>query len=86
MEQIIHNISQNLESLILVFMRVSALIFSSPIFGRRALPGAVKLGFCALIAYVVFAAYPAQPVSYQASGTTWCSSPKSWPSGWRWAT
>jgi len=64
MEQIIHNISQNLESLILVFMRVSALIFSSPIFGRRALPNGVKLGFCALIAYVVFAAYPDQPVAY----------------------
>jgi flagellar biosynthetic protein FliR len=64
MEKILHDISLHFESLILVFVRVSALIFSSPVFGRKALPNAIKIGFSVLIAYIVYTAYPAGPVEY----------------------
>lgn len=43
-----------LDIVLLLFLRVSALIFSSPIFGRRNIPNMVKIGFCAVITYLFF--------------------------------
>ncbi len=48
----------NWEFFLLLFLRVSALIFSSPIFGRRNIPNIVKIGYCACIAMLLFSATP----------------------------
>jgi len=61
MEQIFNNIGQSLEYFILLFFRVTALVVSSPIFGRKTLPNALKIALCLVIAYIVFSAYPAAP-------------------------
>lgn len=54
MEQIIGEIVVRLDFFILVFLRVTALIISSPIFGRRNLPNLLKIVFCILVTYVIF--------------------------------
>lgn len=43
---------------LLLFLRVSGLIFSSPIFGRKNIPNVVKIGYCACMAYVFYTAVP----------------------------
>jgi flagellar biosynthetic protein FliR len=65
MEKILNDVSLNLDYFILIFLRVSALIISSPIFGRRNLPNILKIAFCILLTYVMFAANPISPkISY----------------------
>lgn len=59
MEQVLGAIQANLDSFILMFIRVSALLLTSPIFGRRALPNMLKIGLCLVVTYAVFAANPA---------------------------
>ncbi len=59
MEKILDGIYANLDYFILMFLRVSALLFSSPIFGRRSLPSTLKIGFCLLVTYVIFSSDPA---------------------------
>ncbi|MDD5017614.1 MAG: flagellar biosynthetic protein FliR [Eubacteriales bacterium] len=54
---IIDEISLNLDCFILMFLRVTALIISSPIFGRKNLPNTLKIGLCLLITYVIFSSY-----------------------------
>lgn len=44
----------NWDYLLLLFLRVSGLIFSSPIFGRKNIPVMAKIGYCVCIAYVLF--------------------------------
>lgn len=61
MEKILNDVSLNLDYFILIFLRISALIISSPIFGRRNLPNQLKIVFCLLLTYVVFSAYPVSP-------------------------
>ena len=61
MEQIIYNVSLNLDYFILIFLRVSALIISSPIFGRKNVPNTIKICFCILLTYVIYTAYPNSP-------------------------
>jgi len=61
MEKILNDVSLNLDYFILIFIRVSALIISSPIFGRRNLPNLLKVSFCILLTYVMFSAYPVSP-------------------------
>lgn len=39
---------------LLLFLRVSGLIVSSPLFGRRNIPNIAKIGFCAAITYLFF--------------------------------
>ena len=56
MEKVVNEISLNLDLFILMFLRVSALIISSPIFGRRNLPNLLKICFCILVTYVIFSA------------------------------
>ncbi len=52
---------------LLVMLRVSALIISSPLFGRTTLPRTIKVGFCLALSYMFFVAYP-QSVNF--SGIT----------------
>ena len=55
----------NWDYLLLLFLRVSGLIFSSPIFGRRNVPAIAKIGYCACIAYLLFKSVQvSQPVEY----------------------
>ncbi len=46
------------EYLLLVFLRVSGLVFTSPVFGRNNIPARVRAGFAASLAIVFFIAYP----------------------------
>lgn len=56
---------QNWDYILLLFLRVSALIFSSPIFGRNNVPRVAKLGLCFALTYVFFMAVPqAEPLAY----------------------
>ncbi|NLM83717.1 MAG: flagellar biosynthetic protein FliR [Clostridiales bacterium] len=48
---------------LLMFVRVSGLLISSPIFGRRNAPRAVKIGFCGIVTVVFLAALP-EPEAY----------------------
>lgn len=43
-----------LDLALLLFLRVSGLIMSSPLFGRRNIPNMAKIGFCAAITYLFF--------------------------------
>lgn len=61
MEKILHDVAYKLDYFILIFLRVTALVVSSPLFGRRNLPNTLKIGFCLLLTYVVFCAYPQAP-------------------------
>ena len=61
MEQIISNVALNLDAFILIFLRVTALIVSSPVFGRRNLPNIIKICFCIVLTYVIFTAYTNVP-------------------------
>ena len=61
MEQIISNVALNLDAFILIFLRVTALIVSSPVFGRRNLPNSLKICFCIVLTYVIFTAYTNVP-------------------------
>ena len=56
MEQAISQVSENLDNFLLMFLRTSALIVSSPIFGRRTVPNIIKICFCILLTYVAFTA------------------------------
>lgn len=49
---------ENWEFILLVFIRVSGLIFSSPIFGRTSIPTQVKIGFCASLTLLFVSAVP----------------------------
>lgn len=55
----------NWDYLLLLLLRVSALIFSSPIFGRKNVPAMAKIGYCACIAYLLFKSIQQpQPLDY----------------------
>ncbi len=58
MEKIVDAVMLNIDYFVLIFLRISALIFSSPIFGRKTLPNMLKILLCMTLAYVVFAADP----------------------------
>lgn len=61
----LENFAQNWDYIVLLFLRVSALIFSSPIFGRNNIPQVAKLGLCCALAYVFYKAVPlAEPLDY----------------------
>jgi flagellar biosynthetic protein FliR len=65
MDKIIGSINQNLDLFILMFIRISALIISSLIFGRKTVPNILKIGLCLFVTYIVFAAYnPKTPPQY----------------------
>ena len=54
MENILNDINLSLDFFILTFVRVTALIVSSPIFGRKNIPNILKICFCLLITYIIF--------------------------------
>ncbi|HWR21890.1 MAG TPA: flagellar biosynthetic protein FliR [Feifaniaceae bacterium] len=58
MDRIVDAVMLNMDYFVLIFLRISALIFSSPIFGRKALPNGLKIMLCMTLAYVIFAADP----------------------------
>ena len=58
MDRIVDAVMLNIDYFVLIFLRISALIFSSPIFGRKTLPNAVKLMLCMTLTYVIYAADP----------------------------
>jgi flagellar biosynthetic protein FliR len=61
----INNWLAHWDYLLLLLLRVSALIFSSPIFGRRNIPVIARIGYCACIAYLFFVSVPqTQPLDY----------------------
>ncbi|MGI6160413.1 MAG: flagellar biosynthetic protein FliR [Christensenellales bacterium] len=64
MDAIIAEVSRNFEGLLLIFIRVSALLYASPVFGRKAIPAMAKAGLCAFIAYIVFGAYTIPVIRY----------------------
>jgi flagellar biosynthetic protein FliR len=59
MQQLYDLLSGRIEYFLLLFLRITALIVSSPVFGRKTLPNAVKIALCLMIAFVVFSAAPA---------------------------
>ena len=56
MQAILDSISIRLDLFILMFIRISALIVSSPIFGRKTLPNIIKICLCLAVTYLLFAA------------------------------
>lgn len=56
MDAILDNVSLRLDLFLLMFIRISALIVSSPVFGRKTLPNIIKVCFCLAMTYVLFAA------------------------------
>lgn len=50
--------AQNWDFYLLLFLRVSGLIFSSPIFGRRNIPNVVKIGYCICISLLFLQSIP----------------------------
>lgn len=54
MQAITELVTSRLDYFILLFLRVSGLIFSSPIFGRKNIPNTVKIGYCGSIALLFF--------------------------------
>ena len=56
MQAILDNVSLRLDLFILMLIRMSALIVSSPIFGRKTLPNLLKICLCLAVTYVMFAA------------------------------
>jgi flagellar biosynthetic protein FliR len=58
MDGILSAVTTNLDYFILMLLRVSALIISSPIFGRKNVPNMMKIAFCVLVTYVIFSADP----------------------------
>lgn len=57
----IDNVLQNLDFFVLTFIRVTALILSSPIFGRRNIPNIAKIALCLCLTYIVYIANPLIP-------------------------
>lgn len=65
MNEILGKVAAELDGFILMFLRISALIFSSPIFGRRNIPNTLKVAFCLVVTYAVFIAAPVGNVPYR---------------------
>ena len=51
----------------LLFVRVSGLLISSPIFGRKNVPNVAKIGFCAVLTFVFMTGLP-EPAAYPVFG------------------
>jgi flagellar biosynthetic protein FliR len=52
----------HLDYVFLLFVRVSGLLISSPIFGRKNVPNIAKIGFCAVLTVVFMSGLPAPAV------------------------
>jgi len=58
MEQLIAQVNNYLGFFILLFFRVTALMTSSPLFGRKNVPNMARAGFCLILTYVLYSASP----------------------------
>lgn len=54
MGKIISALVLNIDFFLLMFVRVTALMISSPIFGRKNIPDTMKIAFCVMVTYVLF--------------------------------
>ncbi len=63
MERLLAILPANLDYALLLMLRVSALIFSSPIFGRQTVPAVVKICFCLAVTAAMLAGAPVAPIS-----------------------
>jgi flagellar biosynthesis protein FliR len=61
MEQLLAGLINHMDYFLLIFVRTTALIMASPIFGHRNVPATVKIAFCLVLSYVVFAGNPNGP-------------------------
>lgn len=61
------DLSGHLDYLFLLFIRVSGILLSSPVFGRRFVPNLFKIGFCAVLTGVFLLGTPA-PVTFPVYG------------------
>ncbi len=55
MERVLENVILRLDVFVLMFIRVTALVMTSPLFGRRNIPNIAKIGLCVSLTYIVFA-------------------------------
>lgn len=63
--EVLENGLQNWDYILLVVLRVSGIIWPSPLFGRKNIPNIVKIGFCACVAIVFFMSKPEMaPLDY----------------------
>ena len=51
----------HLDYVFLLFIRISGLLISSPIFGRKNVPNIAKIGFCAVLTVVLMSGLPEPP-------------------------
>ena len=56
-------VSQHIDYIFLLFIRVSGLLISSPIFGRKNIPNVFKIGFCLILTLVFITGLP-EPAAY----------------------
>lgn len=63
--ELLNQFSSHPDYVFLLFLRVSGLLISSPIFGRKNVPRIAKVGFCMVISAVFLLALPA-PKTYPA--------------------
>jgi flagellar biosynthetic protein FliR len=56
-------IGDHLDYIFLLFIRISGLLISSPIFGRKNIPNIAKIGFCAVLTVVFMSGIP-EPAAY----------------------
>lgn len=63
MQIIAESIQANPETLVLIFLRISAYVFISPLFGRNTTPQMFKAGFSMFIGYLIFVTYDFEVVS-----------------------
>ncbi len=61
-------LSAHLDYVFLVFIRVSGMLMGSPVFGRKNVPSAAKIGFCAVLTAVFILCMP-EPAAYPAYRT-----------------
>lgn len=62
MEQFVYAVANHADYFLLVLLRISALVFSSPIFGRKNLPNMVKIMLCAVLTGVLYSTWESIPV------------------------
>jgi flagellar biosynthesis protein FliR len=61
MDQALTGLISHMDYFLLIFVRTTALIIASPIFGHRNVPATAKIAICLVLAYVVFAGNPNGP-------------------------
>jgi flagellar biosynthetic protein FliR len=59
MTEFIGLVTKNFDYTLLLFLRVSGLIWPSPVFGRKTTPAPIKIVFMFALTYIVFLAFPA---------------------------